>query len=198
MIRTLLHSAPIVMLSHQRPFSCYFTAPTTVPHRDSIQSGQRPERHDRIESGEHRVTPIMRKRIGIEHHARINNDRPRHRHIQCRRSGTIIDLRRTRERNLRVRHALLNRLERTGKIHRQRTLWTQNGSDDYVNASDVLRHVIEDNTIPVRLARSRSCSARSIFRAIMMRSMWCSMAWRLWIEVEFIRSLEARLRRARC
>ena len=75
MIRTLLHSAPIVMLSHQRPFSCYFTAPTTVPHRDSIQSGQRPERHDRIESGEHRVTPIMRKRIGIEHHARINNDR---------------------------------------------------------------------------------------------------------------------------
>ena len=137
------------MLSHQRPFSCYFTAPTTVPHRDSIQSGQRPERHDRIESGEPRVTPIMRKRIGIEHHARINNDRPRHRHIQCRRSGTIIDLRRTRERNLRVRHALLNRLERTGKIHRQRTLWTQNGSDDYVNASDVLRHAIEDNTISV-------------------------------------------------
>ena len=86
---------------------------------DADIRGQRPERHDRIESGEHRVTPIMRKRIGIEHHARINNDHPRHRHIQCRRSGTIIDLRRTRERNLRVRHALLNRLERTGKIHRQ-------------------------------------------------------------------------------
>ena len=86
---------------------------------DADIRGQRPERHDRIEAGEHRVAPIVRKRIGVEHHARVNDDHPRHRHIQCRRSGTIIDFRRTRERNLRVRHALLNRLERTGKIHRQ-------------------------------------------------------------------------------
>ena len=38
MIRTLLHGAPIIMLSHRRLFSCYFTTPTTVPHGDLAQT----------------------------------------------------------------------------------------------------------------------------------------------------------------
>lgn len=94
---------------------------------------------------------------------------------------------------------------------------------DYVNTSDVLRHAIEDNTIPVlyqpifdvntkritsldtivrvhdaqgctlaprirKLLRSRIAVG---FRAIMMRSTWCSMTWKLWIRLSSSVPLEA-------
>ena len=52
--------------------------------------------------------------------------------------------------------------------------------------------------ISVRLAQSRSCSARSRFRAITMRSMWCSMAWSPWTRLSSSVPSEARSPRARC